>query len=398
MLFVVPPFIRRSSKMIDYGSSVFPGTNTQEYMRLVIELLKVAGDRSQYLDGVQECNETKDAVAFLNQAVGDVRLATALLAPRPGGSWNARTCRAAASMPGIGSSGQEKDQPWAYAVVQPVGAEFDYLVFPEYGDAESHIADDEEGKEREIIKLFPRVSPLTNNAAPQAEAPDTVQTPAQGERSGPAGAAPVASSNPQAPNNAAPHDQDVRGGESPTVISNPPSAAAPHRVSTAATGETRGALLLAQSALRRWTDLYAHLQNESGERVSRVLDYNLPPADHVKALEAVAEALRVPVAVGRKTEEFSNPSTEGDNDEFVPIETYNSLLESHAELERRLSASAGVAHTDHPSRHWDRTCPACIQDAGAHLYCEHCKGPAMSMGGCMYGRCPIRPDSTARKP
>lgn len=51
------------------------------------------------------------------------------------------------------------------------------------------------------------------------------------------------------------------------------------------------ALILAQIALRRWTELYARLQNESGEVVSRKLDYNLPPAEHVKALEAVAEAL-----------------------------------------------------------------------------------------------------------
>jgi hypothetical protein len=49
------------------------------------------------------------------------------------------------------------------------------------------------------------------------------------------------------------------------------------------------ALRLCQAALRCWTDLYAKLQNESGERVSRVLDYNLPPGDHVRALEAIEE-------------------------------------------------------------------------------------------------------------
>lgn len=54
----------------------------------------------------------------------------------------------------------------------------------------------------------------------------------------------------------------------------------------------REALLLAQSALRRWTNLYAHLQNECGEVVSRKLDYNLPPAEHVKALEAIDAALQ----------------------------------------------------------------------------------------------------------
>lgn len=54
---------------------------------------------------------------------------------------------------------------------------------------------------------------------------------------------------------------------------------------------SREALILAQNALRRWTDLYAKLQNDCGEVVSRKLDYNLPPADHVRALEAIAEAL-----------------------------------------------------------------------------------------------------------
>lgn len=55
--------------------------------------------------------------------------------------------------------------------------------------------------------------------------------------------------------------------------------------------KNREALILAQIALRRWTDLYAHLQNECGHVVSRKLDYNLPPSDHVKALEAIADAL-----------------------------------------------------------------------------------------------------------
>jgi hypothetical protein len=51
------------------------------------------------------------------------------------------------------------------------------------------------------------------------------------------------------------------------------------------------ALILAQIVLRRWTELYAKLQNECGEVVSRKLDYNLPPADHVRALESIAAAL-----------------------------------------------------------------------------------------------------------
>ena len=55
--------------------------------------------------------------------------------------------------------------------------------------------------------------------------------------------------------------------------------------------KAREALVLAQCALSRWTVLYAHLQNECGQVVSRKLDYNLPPADHVNALEAIADAL-----------------------------------------------------------------------------------------------------------
>lgn len=51
------------------------------------------------------------------------------------------------------------------------------------------------------------------------------------------------------------------------------------------------ALLLAQRALHGWAKLYARLQNETTAHVSRAMDYNLPPADHVRALEAIAEAL-----------------------------------------------------------------------------------------------------------
>lgn len=49
--------------------------NTQEYMRLIIELLKVVSHRSDYLNHVQECNETSDAISALNMAIDDVRLA-----------------------------------------------------------------------------------------------------------------------------------------------------------------------------------------------------------------------------------------------------------------------------------------------------------------------------------
>jgi hypothetical protein len=63
--------------------------------------------------------------------------------------------------------------------------------------------------------------------------------------------------------------------------------------------KAEGALRLAQSALRQWTDLYARLQNESGVVVSRRLDYNLPPANHLKALEAIEEHFK-PSYVGEK--------------------------------------------------------------------------------------------------
>lgn len=57
------------------------------------------------------------------------------------------------------SHAPRKPEPWAYAVMQPKGAEFDYLVFPDYGEAESHVADAED--EREIIPLFPPSVPST---------------------------------------------------------------------------------------------------------------------------------------------------------------------------------------------------------------------------------------------
>lgn len=65
-----------------------------------------------------------------------------------------------------------------------------------------------------------------------------------------------------------------------------------------------GALRLAQSALRQWTDLYARLQNESGFVVSRKLDYNLPPANHLKALEAIEEHFKPSYVRGEKVTAF----------------------------------------------------------------------------------------------
>lgn len=68
-------FLKRSSKMIDYGKDEHAGTNTQELFRVIIDLLQVAQDRSQYLNDVQTCAETEDAVACCETAIQDVRKA-----------------------------------------------------------------------------------------------------------------------------------------------------------------------------------------------------------------------------------------------------------------------------------------------------------------------------------
>lgn len=68
-------FIKRSSKMIDYGETEHPGTNTQELFRAIIELAKVGLDRSEYLNSVQSCQETEDAIAFCREVVSNARLA-----------------------------------------------------------------------------------------------------------------------------------------------------------------------------------------------------------------------------------------------------------------------------------------------------------------------------------
>ena len=59
------------------------------------------------------------------------------------------------------------------------------------------------------------------------------------------------------------------------------------KVGTAVTA----ALIMAQSVLRRWADLYARLANESGPLMERKMDYVLPPADHVRTLEAIEVAI-----------------------------------------------------------------------------------------------------------
>lgn len=39
--------------------------------------------------------------------------------------------------------------------------------------------------------------------------------------------------------------------------------------------------------LLQWQRLYARLANECGPMLGRKLDYNLPPADHVRVLEEI---------------------------------------------------------------------------------------------------------------
>lgn len=85
----------------------------------------------------------------------------------------------------------------------------------------------------------------------------------------------------------------------------------------------KSALLYAQSALRRWTELYAKLQNECGEATSRKLDYNLPPADHLRALEAIEAALSTP---SERTATFAPHTLASENDTkllraFTPAKT-----------------------------------------------------------------------------
>lgn len=55
-------FIRRSSGAVDYGEGEHPGTNSQEVLRALI-------DRTIYLDWVLGCDESKDAIWHLRQAL-----------------------------------------------------------------------------------------------------------------------------------------------------------------------------------------------------------------------------------------------------------------------------------------------------------------------------------------
>lgn len=54
-------FIKRSSGMIQHKDE-YPGSNTQEIIRVLI-------DRSIYLNSIQPCAETEDAISFLRLAL-----------------------------------------------------------------------------------------------------------------------------------------------------------------------------------------------------------------------------------------------------------------------------------------------------------------------------------------
>lgn len=66
-------FRKRNSAMIQHDEE-HDGTNTQELLRVAIDLTKIAIDRSRYLNEIQSCNETLDAIAFGEIALGDLRM------------------------------------------------------------------------------------------------------------------------------------------------------------------------------------------------------------------------------------------------------------------------------------------------------------------------------------
>jgi hypothetical protein len=74
-------------------------------------------------------------------------------------------------------------EPWAYAVTQPAGREFDFLIFPTRMDAESAIADEEDG-DCEIVPLYPK-SPASETPAQSRDdaaiGPRTLAAIAEGE-------------------------------------------------------------------------------------------------------------------------------------------------------------------------------------------------------------------------
>ena len=63
-------------------------------------------------------------------------------------------------------------------------------------------------------------------------------------------------------------------------------------------------------------------------------------------------------------------------------EAQQDSADSSSEHKHAAVASAPLYHTDHPSRHWDRTCPACIAESaqndtpaipkGYRLVCKEC--------------------------
>jgi hypothetical protein len=51
-------------------------------------------------------------------------------------------------------------------------------------------------------------------------------------------------------------------------------------------------------------------------------------------------------------------------------------LEAIAALRQAIEQAENPTHTDHPSRHWDRTCPACLAEAETQepvdIHCPSC--------------------------
>ena len=65
-------FVKRSSKAIDYGNTEHPGTNSQEVMRVVIDVLEGLVERTLFLDDVIPCDETPTAATRLENAIQEV--------------------------------------------------------------------------------------------------------------------------------------------------------------------------------------------------------------------------------------------------------------------------------------------------------------------------------------
>lgn len=96
-----------------------------------------------------------------------------------------------------------------------------------------------------------------------------------------------------------------------------------------------GALILAQSALRRWTELYSVWSAQMPVQMDR----KLPPGDHVRALEAIAEAME---AVKMLPRAASPARCIPEGWKLVPVEPTQRIIE-------RMEGVGGPADADEPS-------------------------------------------------